>query len=589
MAKNDGGIDCFYIFVNSILITNFNDFSFPLSDCNIDLYIITSKHHSTFKQDVLNNELATVQELFDLGLSNEELTGQYREELLNKRNDFLSLYRKYASKLVGMNIKYFYVSRGDTSLIESNILSRAKQIENTTTSNFSMCNTSYNFLGSTELLSLYRQKKYFRLKLRYEEMISTKNEGYILLVRLGNYFNFIKGESGELSRYLFDSNVRAHMGNNKVNKDIYNSLSEKKEIDFWWLNNGITILSSSVVNLGKDLEIDNVQIINGLQTSETLFQYFNNTHMYDDDRLIMVKVISETSSEFRDEMIKSTNNQTAIAMSSLHATDILQRNIEDIMLKNGLYYERRTNYYKNQGIPPKQIFTILSLSSGYLSIVSKRVTSAIILKQKFLDIPYQHDAVFKQSDSLLLWVKIAQILLEVDEVLSNNVFSHGSNSRKPIKHIVSLFSLAKYFNKFTYSKKELLDLDVKNLISDINISLKFIVGVLDFPIEKKEWRKQYIIKKLAYNFASEYNIKDVDTIFINKFPDFSITTEVPEDILNKVLQLLNSKKIDEPTNIGRFSSELGLPINITRDAVRILANRGEYKYVTNQSQDNKSN
>ena len=47
------------------------------------------------------------------------------------------------------------------------------------------------------------------------------------------------------------------MGMNSVNEDIFHSLEDKKSIvDFWWLNNGITILASSARDLGGYIEVD---------------------------------------------------------------------------------------------------------------------------------------------------------------------------------------------------------------------------------------------------------------------------------------------------------------------------------------------
>ena len=61
------------------------------------------------------------------------------------------------------------------------------------------------------------------------------------------------------------------MGINTVNGDILDTLNNRKENeDFWWLNNGITILCSSAIAIGKSITIENVQIVNGLQTSECI-------------------------------------------------------------------------------------------------------------------------------------------------------------------------------------------------------------------------------------------------------------------------------------------------------------------------------
>lgn len=53
-----------------------------------------------------------------------------------------------------------------------------------------------------------------------------------------------------------------------------NSLESSEKIDFWNLNNGITILTSSATLYDDIIETDNIQIVNGLQTTNTISTIF---------------------------------------------------------------------------------------------------------------------------------------------------------------------------------------------------------------------------------------------------------------------------------------------------------------------------
>lgn len=68
------------------------------------------------------------------------------------------------------------------------------------------------------------------------------------------YNKFIRDDHGNMRRYLFDSNVRDFLGENRVNQEIMASLEEADSPEFWWLNNGITILATSAIPLGKTPE-----------------------------------------------------------------------------------------------------------------------------------------------------------------------------------------------------------------------------------------------------------------------------------------------------------------------------------------------
>ena len=131
-------------------------------------------------------------------------------------------------------------------------------------------------MKADKILSLSRaiKKEIFKLQLS-ESPIATQERGYICLVNLDDYYKFIIDEQEEIIKYIFDANVRDYQKNTAVNKEINESLKSDNPEDFWWLNNGITILSDSVKLSGKILTIQDPQIVNGCQTSFEIFNYKN--------------------------------------------------------------------------------------------------------------------------------------------------------------------------------------------------------------------------------------------------------------------------------------------------------------------------
>ena len=69
-GRNDGGIDGFFIFINGHLLIDVNNFTWPKSSSELELWIVTCKHHDTLKQAPLDNLVASISELFDLSLDN---------------------------------------------------------------------------------------------------------------------------------------------------------------------------------------------------------------------------------------------------------------------------------------------------------------------------------------------------------------------------------------------------------------------------------------------------------------------------------------------------------------------------------------
>ena len=124
-------------------------------------------------------------------------------------------------------------------------------------------------------------------------------------------------------------------GTTEVNAEIVNTLKNEKVVDFWWMNNGVTILASRATLNGDTVTVENPQIVNGLQTSTQIARHFLPTA--DDRRSVMVKIVSSEDEETRDKIIKSTNSQNPIQPATLRATDKVQRDIEDALKSAGLF------------------------------------------------------------------------------------------------------------------------------------------------------------------------------------------------------------------------------------------------------------
>jgi hypothetical protein len=74
-------------------------------------------------------------------------------------------------------------------------------------------------------------------------------------------------------------------------------------------------------------------------------------------RALLVKVVVSNDNEIRDQIIRATNNQSIVEVASLHATDKIQRDIEEVLERSGWFYERRKNYYRNIGKPEARFVT----------------------------------------------------------------------------------------------------------------------------------------------------------------------------------------------------------------------------------------
>ncbi|WGA84291.1 AIPR family protein [Citrobacter braakii] len=189
-------------------------------------------------------------------------------------------------------------------------------------------------IGASKIMDIYRQRdnEVFNLKL-LETPLSSQGKVFISLVKLKDYFDFITDDNDQIIKHIFEANVRDYQGKTSVNQEIKYTLEDghPKE-DFWWLNNGVTILADDVsAPGGKELIIHNPEIVNGLQTSNEIYNYFSIAKERDNSRSLLVRVIVPETEESRDKIIRATNSQTPIPKASLRATDSIHRDIEDYL------------------------------------------------------------------------------------------------------------------------------------------------------------------------------------------------------------------------------------------------------------------
>jgi hypothetical protein len=547
-GRNDGGIDAFYILINGHLLVDPNSFYWPRTNAELEVHIITCKHHDTFKQAPLDNIIATLSEIFDLSIEKKDFKGSYNTELLKSRELLKTAYRKLASRISLFRINISYASRGDTSIIGDSIVSRGKQIETLTAQLFGACDTKMCYFGSTELVELNRKVPNFSIELPFVSVLG-RGERYVLLSPIEAYYKFISDDTGKLRRYLFDSNVRDFMGLNRVNEDIKFTLENVESPDFWWLNNGITILATSAQVIGNTIHIEDIQIVNGLQTSESIFNYFSSSKKDPNDRAVLVKVIVSKEPEIRDAIIRATNNQTNVDLSALHATDKIQRDIDDVLFRNGVYYERRFNFYTNQGVKQSLIITPLYLASGYLSLILRHIETASQLKSKFMRSPELYERIFSERIPLDVWPKIAKILKQTDSMLERLRPKDQSNTERFLKrwrHLISFLTISRLLGRFDYGVNDLIRLDLNRLSdNEINDSWIFIQPQGIKSTVKSKWLTKGFVLKVLNEASERYNISGIDVFSRRVQWPNSITTRNIEDVKNVQMLQVSSEFVEK--------------------------------------------
>src|SRR5208337_3937610 len=247
-----------------------------------------------------------------------------------------------------------------------------------------------------------------------ENPISTGQEGFVCLVSLRDYLEFIT-EDGHLRSHLFEGNVRDYQGKTEVNKEIRATVEGTSSEDFWWLNNGVSMICSYASLSGKTLTIEDAEIVNGLQTSREIYQALHGKDLSKESRNLLVRVIKPQTQESRDRIIKATNSQTPIPAASLRATDKIHRDIEEYLYPEGFYYDRRKNYYKNIGKPIKKILGIPFVAQSVMACALSDPASARARPSSLIRREEDYKRIFNEGYPLDIYLKCPLIVRYIEE------------------------------------------------------------------------------------------------------------------------------------------------------------------------------
>jgi len=184
--------------------------------------------------------------------------------------------------------------------------------------------------------------------------------GLVCTVQAIDIINSIRslGQPEEIDLAIFDQNVRVYLKkNNRINKNIIHSALSDHNHMFWYQNNGITMTCDryeiSPSKRNPSIKLENVQIVNGGQTSNCLFEAYQQDPDKVEDVLLLLRVIETTSEDVKGAVAETTNSQTPINIRDLGANDRIQKQLEINFRHLGYYYERKAKQYADYNDKPK--------------------------------------------------------------------------------------------------------------------------------------------------------------------------------------------------------------------------------------------
>lgn len=508
---NDGGIDNILIFVNDMLIKTKEDYeklNIIRNPQNIlEIFIMQNKKTSGFSPDALNKLCVTFQNIFDEKFNNEELEKNYNfdliEQILLFRRIIEDIPNFYTDKI---SMNFIYSTMSKNVVISEHVLNSQELLIEHIKNNMCIDNVHVIYNGIKELKKLYDIGFSSSVQLKIKNMISDtyvdeNNEACIILSTIDNYYEFLSSEEDELKEYLFEANIRDFQEkNNNVNEEILRTLNEQSNVDFWWLNNGITILVEDLEIKPKSLILTMPRIVNGLQTSYCIYENKKDIpplFKIKDERCVLIKVIKTSNEKIMENIIFATNNQTPINTADLIANNPIQKNIEEYFKNKGYFYERRNNFYKRKReIDPSKIITKSTLFQCAMAVIEK---SPSIARNNPKTIIYEsnYSLLFNENIDIEIYFNIYKIyesLLDYIKSISKNedpLNNKYGTSIVSFKLHLLLISVIIILNNNEYSVKELKAIDLNIEKSIFKRAVEVLEKILD---QSNEINKLYYAK-----------------------------------------------------------------------------------------------
>ena len=459
----DGGCDSIYLFLNNLLITPdvVEHISAP-KDSILEMIIIQSKKTTSFGEDAVMKWKTISGNLLDLSKTTTDFTARYNADVLEAFTTFRDTYTRLITSRVKLKFRFYYATLA--SELHPNVIQQAEELKDTIKGLFPNAVVEVTFVDSDTLFDMYNVVIENRVNLKFADIpISPNQKNYVALVDLKSYFNFIVNDEGDVRKSFFDSNVRDYQGKNNVNSSISETLHRADDNDFWWLNNGVTVLASeaTLVN-NRELQIVNPEIVNGLQTSMEIYNYFseNREALESEKRSILLRIIVPDNEESRDQIIFATNNQTNIPKATLRVTDPIHLQIEMYFKSRGLFYDRRKNYYKNQGHKPAEIVGVSFLAQCLITIFLKKPDYARARPSTLLNDEKTYNELYEKNNDLEVFYRVALLGKKIQKNVRSGS-DYSSAEKSDILYYVLYAVIADVLGK-----KNITPADIKNMDMD---------------------------------------------------------------------------------------------------------------------------
>jgi hypothetical protein len=488
-GKGTQGIDGIAIIINQKIINNTEDIDLLISlnqSISVKFVLIQTKTSSSFDNTEISN-LFTFSRIY---FSDD--TSIFSTPEMQKFIELKDYIFSKGNKLKkNPELLLYYVTLGtwcEDSNLNASISVGKENLKNTNL--FSVI--EFVPCGSVEIQSLYRKTKAkLTATFKFEKRItmysiSDDEVGYCGVLPFKEYKKLILEDTGA-TKAVFEDNIRDYLGPNQdVNESICKTILSGDVNAFSMLNNGVTIVASTISIPGDIATIEDYQIVNGCQTSNILIDNMDVTENID-ELIIPVRIIGTKDENLKNEITKATNSQTAIKKEQLEALSTFQKNLEEFYktftIQDSLVYERRTGQYRNSDIPRNRI---ISISTQIKTIAAMFLNEPSAVSGQYGAVVKRFgNKIFKSTDKPIIYYTSALALYKIENLFKTNKID--KKYRRSRYHAMMLFRIVVSegeMPRFNQRKMEPYCQNILDILNDDYKCEKIYKGIIDFIISR---------------------------------------------------------------------------------------------------------
>lgn len=449
--EDDASIDGIAIIIDGDLVRTPDDaleiFKTHKTNLSAEIVITQAKTGESFKKDEISNFKTGIEDY--LSLDPKLPNGKLNKESIDIFKILLNNLNKIKNRRPNAHV--YYCTTGVYSA-EREIKASFEIIERYITASEFFNAVSVKPLGRGEILKLYAElTEKNEAKLRVIDYFGMPEmpgipQSYVAVVNAKTFVkSLLMDTAGNLMQSVFEENVRSFLGEqNDVNSAIQETLrnAEKKSL-FSVLNNGITIVAPELTLTPntKEIHLANYQIINGCQTSSTLFE--NLPHLTESVNVV-VKFIESPENDSSSDIIAATNSQSDIPKEAFFGlrskAKLVQKYFnaqnQKYQPENQIFFERRQGEYKSSGHQSTRIFDVREVARCYAAMFldaphnSARYVSRIFTSRS--------DSLFKDQDHEAYYYASALALYKYQSLINGKKIG-APNYTKLRWHIIQIF------------------------------------------------------------------------------------------------------------------------------------------------------